>query len=299
MGPQGTSFVLTGTGFAPGEQVAITVAPGMSSPPGVSAADGNGILRVTLRVGGGDPTGGYSASVQGLTSGGRATAGFTVTAQPTVQARPATALVFPGSGPQGATFTVTGSGFAPNEPVASTIVYPGGSLQGTLGADASGAVQGSIGTDTGDPTGAYVVTLVGRASGSQATASFNVTAAQVAVAEPTATPRPTLAPLPTTPPEPYAVFIGAGEVMLGQRSVIENMITCQLPKWGNDCSKRVRDVTTLQQVLGPFNSSSEARTALCAAYVPNSWRVAPLAAGTRAKFSFAPDEVWTNNISPC
>jgi hypothetical protein len=211
----------------------------------------------------------------------------------TVRLAPAVSVV-PGSGQQGGSFQVVGSGFAPGEQI--TFVVSGTPPQ-TLGADAIGGVQATLRTGPTDPPGTYTVGLSGRSSGAQASGAFSLTAAPVAALE--ATARPTLAPLPTVPPEPYGVFMSENEVFVGQRSVLENTPSCQFRGWGLDCARKLRDVTTLRQVLGPFGTSSEARTAFCGAYVANSWRMVPLGAGYKAKFSFAPEEIYVNNVSSC
>ncbi len=300
LGPQGSSFILTGTGFMPGEPVAVTVAPGIAAQPGMVTADGVGTVRASLLVGTGDQPGGYLVTLLGFTSQGRATAGFTVTGVTVTTRLAPNASVFPGSGPQGSTFQISGSGFAPGESINILISYPAGGATASVNADGTGAFVNGVQVTLTDPIGGYSVTLTGRSSGGEARTAFTVTQAVQATATATTEPtRPALAPLPPVATEPYGVFIAENEVFVGQRTEIENTTTCSLRGWGLDCSKRVRDVTTLNQVLGPFPTSAAARTAFCGAYVAGSLRTAPVGAGQKAKFTFSGTELWVNNIAMC
>jgi hypothetical protein len=263
-------------------------------------ADGGGTVRASMQVSTGDPAGGYLVTLLGMTSQGRANAGFTVTGVTATTRLAPSASAAPGSGPQGTTFQITGSGFAPGESITALISYPAGGATASVPADGSGSFITGIQVTLTDPPGTYSVTLTGRSSGAEARTAFTVTQAVQALATATTEPtRPALAALPTVPTEPYGIFIAEGEIFVGRRTELENTTACSLRGWGTDCTKKVRDVATVNQVAGPFPTSAAARTAFCNAYVAGSLRSAPFGAGQKAKFSFSGDELWVNNVAMC
>jgi hypothetical protein len=177
------------------------------------------------------------------------------------------------------------------------VTSSGGVLSATLVSDASGQVFGSLQTSASDQPGVYSASLTGTLSGALATATFTVSPGATATPMP-ALP-PTAVPATATPSEPYGVFLANDEVLVGRRTDLENTATCNLRGWGLDCNRKVKDAVSLSQVLGPFPTSEAARQAFCAALVPGSWRVVPLGAGSKARFSFAGQELWVNNVPSC
>jgi hypothetical protein len=277
--------------------VAVTISPSGSSMVLTASASGqvSGIIDVEPNA----PTGSYTAALAGVDSGARATAGFRVTgaatATPPVFAQ---VRVSPSSGLQGTTFQIDGSGFLPGESVRVVVSYPGGTVDGGLNATAAGSVAGTLETGAADATGSYLATLTGLSSGAQASDSFQV--------RPVASPTPTTPPVPTvvaatpTPAEPHGVFVAEDDVLVGQRTAIENRQSCSLRGWGLDCARLVKDVGPVNRVLGPHNSYTEARQAYCGAIVPDSIRIAPLTGGLRkAKFTFDGKEHWISNAPSC
>ncbi len=89
--------------------------------------------------------------------------------------------------------------------------------------------------------------------------------------------------------EPYGVFVGGpyNEVLVGQKTVIENLPSSSLIGWGRDPSKSVKETgATLLRVLGPFDTLDGAVAAYRANMVPDSERIKPFASGTCARFTF-------------
>lgn len=100
--------------------------------------------------------------------------------------------------------------------------------------------------------------------------------------------------------EPYAVFLAANnEILVGRRSELEAIPSCHLRGWGIDCTKTVAQVTTLNQIMGPFASKAEASAAYCADLVPGSRRKPPLVVSTVGTMNFDGQEHWISNAPRC
>ncbi len=195
-------------------------------------------------------------------------------------------------------FQLTAAGFFPGEQVQATVGFPGGLSTALFVADTNGSVFSAITVGQTDPVGTYTISLRGAMSGGQGIAFFTVSAAPTAI--PTAPPAPTAVPPTATPTEGYSVLTAGNYVFVEQKSVLENTPTCSLSGWGLDCSKRVKDVATVIQRLGPFPTASQARTAYCGAMVQGSAHYIAIAFGTKAKFTFDPNtEYWIDNAPSC
>ncbi|MBM2810321.1 MAG: hypothetical protein HW416_1080 [Chloroflexi bacterium] len=119
---------------------------------------------------------------------------------------PATASVSPTSGPPGTTFNVTGSRFAPGEPVQAVITYPNGGNQVALTADPNGNVRTAVQVQLTDSPGAYTVRFTGSTSGQQASASFTVVPAPASPTTVPPTATATAAPTATRTPTPFTIL---------------------------------------------------------------------------------------------
>lgn len=100
--------------------------------------------------------------------------------------------------------------------------------------------------------------------------------------------------------EPYAVFLAANdEILVGRRTELEAIPSCRLRGWGIDCTKTVAQVTTLNEILGPFATEAEAAAAFCADLVPGSRRKPPLVVGSVGTMNFDGQEHWISNAPRC
>lgn len=100
--------------------------------------------------------------------------------------------------------------------------------------------------------------------------------------------------------EAYAVYLAANnEILVGQRTQLEGLATCGLTGWGINCEQTVAQVTSLTQVLGPFDSMEEARAAFCNDLVAGSVRYPPLVVGFVGTMSFDGEEHWISNAPRC
>ncbi|MCL2317169.1 MAG: Ig-like domain-containing protein [Actinomycetia bacterium] len=178
----GSNQVLTGTGFAPGETVALTVT-GTTVPLVTRQADASGT--VTIPVPSSLPAGTYDVTLTGATSGSHASTTVTIVASETTPPE-TTAPPEPGTDAgapkvsatvSGGAVTLAGAGFAPNETV--NVVLMLGAAPVTLAsvtADAKGVVTWSGTVPASVPAGTYTVTMTGATSAKTASTSVTIAA---------------------------------------------------------------------------------------------------------------------------
>lgn len=177
-GKAGTTFVFRAQGFGAGELIGVSLAAPDKSvfgSPWQVKADGSGKAVIYFWSPKSTPPGKWSMTVQGATTGRKATANFTVEA-PDVAA--ASLVAQPGSGPQGTRFDFTGSGFAAGEKVSVWLTGPDGATQGSLGqytAGSDGKVVFKFKTDGNSLPGKWTARAQGVASGRSADAQFTIT----------------------------------------------------------------------------------------------------------------------------
>lgn len=186
----GTTFVISGYGFASNESVNLTItAPNGSSQNSTLAitprsTNASGNFTYTYATSTTSATGIYTVTAQGAASGSKASINFTVTA-PTQQPPPpastnVTLGVSPVSAVAGATFTLTGQAFGAGEAVNLSFTLPGGSVQNIAAvADASGNFTAKYDTSASSPAGTYTVVAAGTTSHRSATIAFTVSGVSV------------------------------------------------------------------------------------------------------------------------
>ncbi|HWJ84360.1 MAG TPA: phosphatase PAP2 family protein, partial [Cellulomonas sp.] len=167
----GSSVDVTGTGFAAGESVTVSVTSGATTvASGSATATGSGTVSASIVIPASTPAGTYQVTATGSVSGVPATADLQVTAAP-----PAwnPSLTAPATVHVGEAVVVTGGGFAAGEPV--SVTFAGSST--TVDAGAEGAFETSFVAP--DEAGTYTVHALGATSGVPATVDVVVTARPV------------------------------------------------------------------------------------------------------------------------
>jgi hypothetical protein len=184
----GHRFTITGSGFVPGETVALwlTTPTGARSDGPAKTADSQGQLSTwwdhTSDPIMGDPLGQYTVYARGNQSQKTVTATFTVTTAPAPIYEPGLAIT-PTSAEAGHRFTITGSGFVPGETVALWLTTPTGARSDGSAKTADSQGQLSTWWDhisdpiMGEPLGQYTVYARGNQSQKTVTATFTVTTA--------------------------------------------------------------------------------------------------------------------------
>ncbi|MEG9246531.1 choice-of-anchor G family protein [Arthrobacter sp. Soc17.1.1.1] len=167
----GGSTTVTGTGFAPGETVEVSI-PGVNNGDPISvdvtaAADGG--IEAVLVVPSGYPFGGVVVTAKGQVSKTPMTADLAVTYDPAITLDPAIVVA-------GDDVTVTGDGFAADETV--TVSIPGANggarIEVEVGADAEGTISATLPVPADYPAGTVDVTALGGVSETAATADLEV-----------------------------------------------------------------------------------------------------------------------------
>ncbi len=181
-GPAGASITVRGTGFASGEQVALSFycwpnnCGRATLPLGTATADSTGAFTLTTTVLSFAPAGSHGVGATGMSSGLFVNAVYTVTSQQAI------ALV-PSSGADGSTFTVNGSGFGPHEQVPLRFYcWPencgaGTVPLGTATTDGDGAFTLQVRVPAHAPPGPHGVGGIGQSSNLGASTPFLVTVA--------------------------------------------------------------------------------------------------------------------------
>lgn len=187
-GPPGATFLLTGKYNVPYGAVDICIRPcSQNTYIKTVYADDRGEVAAYVYSSATTPPGLYP--LQTVNVGGRtAETAITITSGGN-----AALTVAPTTGAAGATFTVTGSGFLPNDnQIAVTI---NGQSLGTAGSNENGELRFTINTQTNTPAANYTVQAIDSA-GNSASATFTVT--QVDETAPTLVVTPTVGPPGTT-----------------------------------------------------------------------------------------------------
>jgi hypothetical protein len=160
----GTSTTVTGSGFAPNEQVTVSV-PSINGQAGSSVsttATADGTIDVDLPIPASYPVGLINVVALGAESDVPATAGLTVTAvvyAPSIALDPATVVA-------GGSTVVTGEGFANGETVTVSIpgINGGNPITVEVIAGDDGTFEATLPVPAGYPTGPVDVTVVGDVS---------------------------------------------------------------------------------------------------------------------------------------
>ncbi len=162
----GAEFTVSGSGFAPNEDVSIQV--GSAAPVSIKANESGAFTKVITAP---SVPGTVSIKALGSVSATEATASITVTPMtysPTIKAEPETVGA-------GVAFAVNGTGFAANEDVSVTV---GSSDPVVVKTDASGNFRRAFNA----PVGTHSIKAIGAVSQTEATASVTVNAATYAPA---------------------------------------------------------------------------------------------------------------------
>lgn len=169
-GAAGSTLSIAGGPFHPNEPVQVQVADGEAI---TVAADGSGQITQSWPVPWSAGDGAVSIVATGTASGRAAAASHTL------QAAPAPILSLSADElTAGDDVSVTGAGFAPNEPI-SVELHSDAVVLGALAADASGNASGAFTVPTSVPADAHTVWAAGGVSGLRASASLTVKAVPV------------------------------------------------------------------------------------------------------------------------
>lgn len=189
----GTTLSLSGSGFAPGESVTLTLST-VPETVVTATASGDGSITAQLTVPAGTAAGLYSLVALGVESAVPVTATVEVqevVPEPTYS--PAVSLS-KSSASVGETVTVTGDGFAPNDAVTMTLHSTPIPL-GTATADAHGILSATFTVPSAD-LGSHTVVVAGAVSGEAPGVAFQVVSAD--------------SPDPTDPPTTPGTTTGSG-----------------------------------------------------------------------------------------
>jgi hypothetical protein len=175
---QGSYFVFRGSGYAPGETVAIWLRYPDNSVAdlGQIEAGSGGQIEHVLYVGGA-PVGHYALTARGLSGGGNGIAEFDVRVDDlTVASGVASLSVGPSPDTQRSYATFSGSGFRPKEIVSVWVTLPDYSTLwvGDVQADEAGAFGAVLYLSEQEPVGKRTYTAYGNISGLRATADYTL-----------------------------------------------------------------------------------------------------------------------------
>ncbi|WP_433358052.1 GH92 family glycosyl hydrolase [Micromonospora saelicesensis] len=169
----GGAITVSGSGFAAGEQVTVSV----GTDPGRTmkvAASATGTVRASVPTSGDAQPGRYAVTATGASSRTPATATVQVTGEPEARTYQPRVALLTTSGPRGTSIMVDGSGFAPNEVV--TIAFGTGLAVSTVRANGDGVISGAtVSVPGAAKAGATSVTLNGATSATKVSRPFTVT----------------------------------------------------------------------------------------------------------------------------
>ncbi|MEV4658661.1 GH92 family glycosyl hydrolase [Micromonospora sp. NPDC049301] len=172
----GDAVTISGSGFAAGEQVTVTLGTSPARTVKV-AASAAGAVRASVATAGDAEPGRYAVTATGASSRTPATATVQVTGQPEKPSYDPQAALTTTTGPRGTSITVDGAGFAPNEAV--TISFGDDLAVSTVRANGDGVIAGAtVSVPGAAKAGPTDVTLVGARSATRVALPFTVTGAR-------------------------------------------------------------------------------------------------------------------------
>ncbi len=175
---QGRPFAISGSGYQPGEQVAIWIRYPNNAVAdlGVQIADSQGRIGFAIasdRI----PVGRYALTARGLQSQRNGIVEFEVQPGDTLRPRGAASLVAgPGSVTQRSAINLRGSGFLPGEVVTIWATLPDYATEwlGDVIADADGAFIVDVRLSEQDPVGRYAISAYGNQSERRGVAEYTL-----------------------------------------------------------------------------------------------------------------------------
>lgn len=197
-GPNGTLFVVTGTGFTPNTTYYLQVinrdnGGRIKFDNATTRSNANGLIADAFSFGNAVPAGSYAANIATAPDGGTtlATTNFTITGPNGTKPGP-NLVVTPSQGPAGSRFALTGTGFAPNTTL--TLRIQTENRQTTINfnnsditSDADGVILSTFGLGSSRPAGVYIVEIISKGSSPQVITGTRFTLLAVASA-PSSTP---------------------------------------------------------------------------------------------------------------
>jgi outer membrane protein assembly factor BamB len=166
-GPVGTSTIVSGAGYTPGEVVNVIWSysgPGTGKSVATTTAGASGLVNVSFNV----PTatsGSHTVAVIGATSGSLVKDVFKV--QTGLASNPATT-------PPGSNVTLAGTGYQANEPVHIYLDSASGTPFATATADANGNISQAAAIPASATPGSHNLVGVGQTSGTSLTGALNL-----------------------------------------------------------------------------------------------------------------------------
>ncbi len=175
---QGATFAFSGSGYQPGEQVALWLRYPNNAVAdlGTQTADRQGRIGLAI-ASNGIPVGRYALTARGLQSGGNGIADFEVVAGDTLRPRgTATLTVGPGSSQQRSAVSLQGSGFLPGEVITVWATLPDYSTEwlGDVTAAGDGSFTAELYLSEQDPAGRYAISAFGNRSERRAVAEYTL-----------------------------------------------------------------------------------------------------------------------------
>ncbi|AJT41231.1 choice-of-anchor G family protein [Psychromicrobium lacuslunae] len=237
--PQGSNTTVTGSGFAAGEKVTVTL-PAAGNAPAVTVSDvlvaPDGTFTATLPVPANYPQGAATVSVAGPISDTPATAPITV-----LPGGPATLTASPSQVPQGTQLTLTGANYAANELATITLpaAAPAAAVSVKVTTDSAGQFSTTMTVPQNHPIATGVV-LTGVGADSERSAS-----ATIEVTKGTWTP--------TVTADPSTLVPGSTTTVSGHGFAAGEKITITLPAKGGVGPVVIKDV-----LVGPDGSFEQA-----------------------------------------
>ncbi|PDV99297.1 hypothetical protein [Candidatus Viridilinea mediisalina] len=177
-GHQGSRFVFRGSGYGPGEEVALWLRypDNRVTDLGRTTAGSEGIIEYVLAMGGA-PVGNYALTAYGLRSDRTGIAEFELLPGDRTHARSeATLNVGPDASAQHSHAAFSASGFQAGEVVTIWVTMPDGSTRwiGDIVANNNGSLYATLYLNERDPVGPRVYTAFGNRSGARATANYQL-----------------------------------------------------------------------------------------------------------------------------
>jgi hypothetical protein len=175
---QGNTFVFTGSGYRPGERIALWLRyPNNAiADLGTQVADAQGRISLAM-LSNHIPVGRYALTARGLQSGGNGIVDFEVLVGDTLKTRGTGQLsVATGSGPQRQAIRLNGSGFLVSEVITLWATLPDYATEwlGDVTADADGTFTIEVYLSEQDPVGRYTFSAYGNSSERRAVVEYTL-----------------------------------------------------------------------------------------------------------------------------